>query len=65
MSAEPQAAIVHPAGTTWVLVKGWHDSGTLEGVFGPYSQDHAEWLLKEMLDNSTNNWTLMQLATGP
>ena len=58
-------AIVHPAGTNWVLVKGSHDSGTVHGVYGPYTEEHAGWLMRELLELSSYNWTMTELQTGP
>ena len=49
----------------WVLVKGYHDSGTIDGVFGPYTEDYADWLLAEPLSNSYGNWTKVRLQSGP
>lgn len=49
----------------WVLVKGYHDSGTIDDVFGPYSEEYANWLLRKMLDCSPNNWTMVRLSSGP
>lgn len=49
----------------WVLVKGWHDSGGVEGVYGPYTEAHADWLLGSLLDGSTHNWTKVKLSSGP
>jgi hypothetical protein len=60
-SLPPTAAIVHPAGTNWVLVKGHHDSGTIKGVYGPYTEQQADWLLAEILDCSSYNWTKTRL----
>jgi hypothetical protein len=48
-----------------VLVKGWHDQGGVEAVYGPFSKPHAEWLLAELLENSAYNWTLAKLSTYP
>lgn len=52
-------------GTDWVLVKGYHDSGTIDGVFGPYTEQYADWLLSDALDCSSCNWTKAKLKNGP
>lgn len=49
----------------WVLVHGQHDSGTIEGVFGPYTEEHADWLLGSMLNATYGNWTKARLSSGP
>jgi hypothetical protein len=49
----------------WVLVKGWHDQGGVEGVYGPYTEDFADWLLGHLLECSSCNWTKAKLSTGP
>lgn len=49
----------------WVLVKGWHDSGTIEAVLGPYTKERAEWIKATLLDESTYNWTVIELQGGP
>jgi hypothetical protein len=60
-----------PSGTVreeppnWVLVKGYHDSGTIDGVYGPYTEAHADWLLSDLLSNAYGNWTKVKLASGP
>lgn len=64
MAAGLESSIVHPAGTNWVLVKGSHDSGTIHGVYGPYSELQADWLLTHFLDCSTYNWTKAELQEG-
>ena len=60
-----EPAIVHPAGTKFVLIKGYYDSGVIDGVYGPYTKEHAEWLLSGMLECSASNWTLAEMQTGP
>lgn len=56
-------AHLHTTATAdWVLVKGSHDSGTIDGVFGPYSEARAGWLLANMLDTSYSNWTKIELS---
>jgi hypothetical protein len=55
-----------PEQANWVLVKGYHDSGTIDGVFGPYAEAHADWLLGDLLGGSTyGNWTKVKLSSGP
>lgn len=49
----------------WVLVKGYHDSGTIDGVYGPYTEAYTDWLLAEPLGNSYGNWTKVKLSSGP
>lgn len=49
----------------WVLIKGFHDSGAINGVFGPYTKEHAEWLLNGMLDCTGFNWTLAEMKAAP
>lgn len=63
MATARQPAIVHPPGTNWVLVKGSHDSGTIHGVYGPYTEEHTDWLMRELLDCSSYNWTKAELQT--
>jgi hypothetical protein len=47
-----------------VIIKGWHDSGTIDGVYGPYSQAEAQWIYEEFLVNGGgNNWTIAKIAT--
>lgn len=48
-----------------MLVKGWHDQGGVEGVYGLYSEEQADWILRELLDCSSCNWTKARLAAGP
>lgn len=49
----------------WVLVKGWHDSGTIDGVYGPYTEAHIDWLMQGLLEYSSGNWTKIKLSGGP
>lgn len=49
----------------WVLVKGYYDTGTIDGVFGPYTEAEADWLLSNALDTSYSNWTKARLSDGP
>lgn len=49
----------------WVLVKGYHDSGTIDGVYGPYTEAYTDWLLTTVLDCSSYNWTKVKLSSGP
>jgi hypothetical protein len=44
-----------------VLVKGWHDSGAIDGVYGPYSKARAEWIKEHLLDSSMQNWSVHEL----
>ena len=53
------------ADACWVLVKGYHDSGTIDGVFGPYDEAYIDWLLKGLLEYSSSNWTKVKLSAGP
>lgn len=46
-------------------MKGYYDSGTIDGVFGPYTETHADWLLTRILDCSSYNWTKAKLGIGP
>ena len=57
--------VVLPPRRNWVLVKGFHDSGAIDGVFGPYTKEHAEWLLNGMLDRTGFNWTLAEMQAAP
>lgn len=59
------APLLPGAPAEWVLVKGYHDSCTIDDVFGPYTEEHANWLLRNMLDCSPNNWTMVKLSSGP
>lgn len=45
----------------WVLIKGWHDNGQIEAVYGPYTEAQAKWLKDELLTDAMNNWTLAEL----
>ena len=58
---------LNPSLRDHVLIKGWHDQGGVEAVYGPYTKPQAEWLLTELLENSTYNWTLVKLSAyrGP
>lgn len=49
----------------WVLVKGYHDSGTINGVYGPYAEAYIDWLLGGLLKYTTDNWTKIKLSSGP
>lgn len=49
----------------WVLVQGYHDSGTIDSVIGPYTEEHADWLLSGLLASSYSNWTKVKLSSGP
>jgi hypothetical protein len=51
--------------TSWVLVKGYHDSGTIDGVYGPYAEAYADWLLAGPLEFTADNWTKVKLSSGP
>lgn len=45
-----------------VLIKGWHDTGTIDAVYGPYTETEARWIYDNFLaDNSMNNWTVTKL----
>lgn len=48
----------------FVLTKGWHDAPGIDGVFGPYSEAEADWLLA-MMDPPTQNWQKHELQRGP
>jgi hypothetical protein len=50
------------AGRTHVLVKGWHESGAVEAVYGPYSEARCEWLRTEFTDGSANHWSTVPLS---
>lgn len=57
--------VVHDPPKDHVIIKGWHDSGSIEAVYGPYTQQQATWIHAEFLaDSSGNNWTVMKLATS-
>ena len=56
---------LNPAPRWFVLVKGHHDSGTIDGVFGPYTEKLCDWLLGNVLDCSSYNWTKVRLQDGP
>lgn len=46
-----------------VIVKGWHDQGKIEAVYGPYAKERAEWIYGEFLaDGCGNNWTVVKLS---
>jgi hypothetical protein len=49
----------------WVLVQGYHDSGTIDGVYGPYTEAEADWLLAGPLSSSYGNLTKVKLSRGP
>lgn len=49
----------------WVLVKGYHDSGTINGVYGPYAEACIDWLLAGLLEYTSDNWTKVKLSNGP
>ncbi|MGH3220040.1 MAG: hypothetical protein ACRDPY_15270 [Streptosporangiaceae bacterium] len=59
----PHSVILDPP--RWVLVKGWHDNGGVEAAYGPYTEEHARWLLTGMLEGTYHNWTLAELQAGP
>lgn len=50
---------------SWVLIKGYHDSGTIDGVYGPYTEAYIDWLLAEPLSNGYGNLTKIKLSSGP
>lgn len=55
--AEPEYVKDH------VIIKGYHDQGKVEAVYGPYTQEMAQWYYSEFLaDGSGNNWTVMKLT---
>lgn len=58
-------AAFDPPEPRWVLVKGYHDSGTIDGVYGPYTEEYADWLLGNVLDGTYSNWTKARLSSGP
>jgi hypothetical protein len=49
-----------PADRRWVLVKGYHDSGAIDGVYGPFTKAHAEWLRDGPMQYA-GAWTLAEL----
>jgi hypothetical protein len=51
--------------TRWVLVEGYHDSGTINGVYGPYTEAYIDWLLAAPLQYHSGNWTKVKLSDGP
>lgn len=53
------------SGVHWVLVKGDHDSSTIHGAYGPYSEAYVDWLLFTVLSGSTGSWTKIKLSSGP
>jgi hypothetical protein len=60
-SPDPEEARMPTKEGDYVLVKGWHDSGNIDGVYGPYSWDQANWLLDNIADSSINNWSVIEL----
>lgn len=60
-----EGALRLPGPRCWVLVKGYHDGGTIDGVYGPYTEAHADWLLSGPLDGNYSNWTKHKLSSGP
>ena len=48
---------------SYVLVKGTPDSDTIQAVYGPYTEAHAAWIMRELLCESYGRWTLMELAS--
>jgi hypothetical protein len=65
IGAHLKGALRVPDARRWVLVKGYHDSGRIEGVLGPYAEEYADWLLGSVLDCSSFNWTKVKLSSGP
>lgn len=55
---------VWPA-ANWVLVQGCSGSDSIDGVYGPYTEAHADWLLKGPLASSYAYWTKHKLSSGP
>lgn len=49
----------------WVLVEGCHDSGSINGVYGPYTEAYIDWLLAAPLQYHSGNWTKVKLSSGP
>jgi hypothetical protein len=49
----------------WVIVKGHADSDTIHAVYGPYTEELADWLLQEFASDSFACWTKIQLSAGP
>jgi len=47
-----------------VLVKGYHDSGTIDGVYGPFTRSQVDFLA-EISDRGVNNYTIMELSQWP
>lgn len=59
-------ALAEPGDARWVLVEGYHDSGAINAVYGPYSEAHIDWLLAGLLQyHSGCNWTKHKLSNGP
>jgi hypothetical protein len=63
--SERRPPVILPPREEWVLVKGWHDSGTIDGVYGPYTEERARWLMGGMLEYASANWTLAGVQSGP
>jgi hypothetical protein len=61
----PPAPVTSDEEPRWVLVKGWHDQGGIEGVYGLYSEEEADWILSALLDLSSYNWTKARVQAGP
>lgn len=65
IGAHLKGALRVPDSRRWVLVKGYRDSGTIDGVYGPYAEEYADWLLAGLLEYHSSNWTKVKLSTGP
>lgn len=64
MSGSRPMIVLHPD-ARFALVKGYHDSGTIDGVYGPYTEAYIDWLLSGLLEYSSGNWTKVKLSSGP
>ena len=58
----PATTVDEPA---WVIVKGTPDSDTIQAVYGPYTEELAEWLLQNFANDSFARWTKRPLLAAP
>ena len=49
----------------WVLVKGVPGSDAIDGVYGPFTEAYADWVLHTLASDSYAYWTRHKLSSGP
>ena len=49
----------------WALVKHWHDSGGIDGVYGPFAEDESAWIRDNLIGESMCAWTRMEMEKMP